>query len=105
MRVLCLCLWLSASLGAAAPVLAGDAAAGQAKAGICRTCHGLDGIGTMPGFPHLAGQNEFYLNQQLHNFKKGTRQSEQMAVIVQALSEEDMANLAAYYAGLKPACD
>ena len=58
------------------------------------------GISPTPIWPNLAGQKEQYLLAQLKAFKDGTRQNAQMAPMVAGLSDEDMANLAAYYASL-----
>jgi len=81
---------------------AGTAAAGKAKVAVCAACHGLDGRSLMPEAPHLAGQVEGYLVQQLRAFKTGERHNEQMAIIVRTLSSQDMDDLAAYYASLSP---
>ena len=82
---------------------AGDAAAGQVRARSCQTCHGASGIASMPNVPSLAAQNEQYLLKALGDYKSGARKDDMMSLIVQPLSDEDMANLAAYYAGLGPA--
>lgn len=79
----------------------GDAAAGKAKSGMCAACHGADGISTIPGYPNLAGQNEQYLVAQMKAFKSGDRKNPMMNPTAAALSEEDINNLASYYAGLK----
>lgn len=83
------------------PALAADAAAGKAKAAMCAVCHGLNGLAKNPDAPNLAGDNANYIIKQLHAFQKGTRQHEQMTIIAQSLSEEDIANLAAWYSSLK----
>lgn len=81
---------------------AGDAAAGKKKAAaVCRVCHGLDGIAKLPDAPNLAGQQEIYLVRSLTAYKTGERQNPQMSVVAPTLSEEDIANLAAYYASIK----
>jgi len=79
---------------------AGDAAAGQARSRSCQTCHGANGIASMPNVPSLAAQNEQYLLKALGDYKSGARKDDMMSLIVQRLSDEDVANLAAYYAGL-----
>ncbi len=79
---------------------AGDIEAGKAKSATCVACHGSAGISPTPVWPDLAGQKEQYLLAQLKAFKDGTRQNAQMAPMVANLSDEDMANLAAYYASL-----
>jgi cytochrome c553 len=81
---------------------AGDAAAGKTKAAaMCQVCHGLDGIAKLPDAPNLAGQQEIYLVRSLTAYKTGERQNPQMSVVAPTLSEEDIANLAAYYASIK----
>jgi len=88
--------------GGVGPLQAADPAAGKAKSGPCTTCHGKSGIGTSPIFPNLAGQKSMYLVQQLQAFRKGTRQSQVMNIVVKTLSDQDIENLAAYYEGLPP---
>ncbi|NOQ82173.1 MAG: c-type cytochrome [Methylophaga sp.] len=88
------------TLGAVAPSMAaGDASAGKGKAGLCATCHGADGNSPSEMFPKLAGQGEPYLVKQLQEFKSGVRNNAVMAPMVAALSDQDIADLAAYYAG------
>lgn len=83
--------------------LKGDPAAGKTKSATCAACHGADGNSTNPEWPKLAGQNESYLFKQLQNFKAGQdapdgRYNASMAPMVAPLSEQDMADLAAYFA-------
>ncbi len=83
---------------------AGDVAAGKAKSAVCATCHGADGIAIMPVYPNLAGQNAEYLESALKAYRDKQRQGGMAAIMqMQAtnLSDEDIANLAAYYASLK----
>ncbi|GHW32857.1 cytochrome c554 [Vibrio cholerae] len=84
--------------------LAGDVAAGQAKAAVCAACHGMDGIAVIPGYPNLKGQSEQYLISSVKAYKNKERTGG-LAAVMQAqammLSDEDIANLAAYYASLK----
>ncbi len=80
---------------------AGDAEAGKAKSAVCGACHGADGNSMVPSFPKLAGQNEAYLIKQLQDIKSGARAVPQMAGIVPGLSDQDMADLAAYFAAQK----
>ena len=79
---------------------AGDAEAGKNKSAVCGACHGADGNSAIPNFPKLAGQVESYTIKQLKDMKSGDRQVPEMAGIVPGLSEQDMADLAAYYAYL-----
>jgi cytochrome c553 len=80
---------------------AGDAAAGKSKAAVCAACHGADGNSPSDAYPKLAGQGEAYLLKQLMNFKSGERENAFMAPMVAPLSEQDMADLAAYFASQK----
>jgi cytochrome c553 len=91
-------------LGAASPALAaGDATAGQTKAVTCAACHGPDGNSLNPDWPSLAGQHASYIIKQLQAFKSGARQNVLMSGQAMGLSDQDMADLAAFYAGQKPA--
>ena len=82
----------------------GDAAKGQIIAGrVCAACHGNDGVSPSPVNPNLAGQHPEYLLKQLRNFKSGERSNPIMMAMMATLSDEDMRNLAAYYASQKPA--
>ncbi|MFW5825532.1 MAG: c-type cytochrome [Marinobacter sp.] len=81
----------------------GDPEAGKAKAAVCAACHGKDGIAKIPSYPRLAGQNEAYLVSSLKAYKNKQRSGGQSAVMqgqATGLSEEDIENLAAYYASL-----
>ena len=89
-------LLLSASAGAA-----GVAAAGKSKSAICGACHGADGNSANPLWPKLAGQHAPYLVKQLKDFKSGARKDPVMAPMAAPLSDQDMENLAAYYASQK----
>mgnify|MGYP003866871605 CR=1 FL=1 len=85
----------------ASPVFAGDIAAGKAKTAVCAACHGAMGISAVPMYPNLAGQKEVYIAKQLKDFKAGHRKDPVMAPMAMGLSDEDIANIAAYYASLK----
>ena len=80
---------------------AGDAAAGQAKTAVCGACHGPDGNSMAPNFPKLAGQGETYLKKQLHDIKSGKRQVLEMTGMLTNLSDQDIADIAAYFASQK----
>jgi cytochrome c553 len=81
---------------------AADAAAGKSKAqATCAVCHGLNGIAKIPDAPNLAGESAIYTSKQLKAFKSGERQHQQMSIIASGLSDDDIANVAAWYAGLK----
>ena len=77
---------------------AGDAKAGQAKAAVCGACHGPDGNSAAPNFPKLAGQGERYLLKQMHDIKSGNRQVLEMTGLLTNLSDQDLADIAAYFA-------
>ncbi len=87
-----------ASLLFASSAMAGDVAAGKAKSMVCAACHGATGISMNPMWPNLAGQKEQYLAKQIKAFRDGTRTDPTMAPMVAALTDDDIANLAAYYA-------
>ena len=76
----------------------GDAAAGQAKSALCATCHGADGNSQLAMNPKLAGQGARYLVKQLQDFKSGARNNATMAAMVISLSDQDMEDIAAWYA-------
>ena len=80
---------------------AGDAMAGRDKAKMCRACHGLDGVARLPNAATIAGETEIYLVKQLKAFRDGDRQDPQMEVIAKDLTDEDIANLAAWYSSIK----
>ena len=80
---------------------AGNVKAGREKAQMCEACHGLDGRSKMPEAPNLAGQVESYIVEQLKAFKAGDRKNEQMSVMVQGLSPQEIEDLAAYYAAIE----
>ena len=77
-----------------------DAEAGKAKAAACGSCHGAEGIAPNPGWPSLAGQNANYTYKQLVDYKDRTRADMMMMGMVMASSQQDMADIAAYYATL-----
>ena len=79
---------------------AGDAQAGKAKAGTCAGCHGANGEGKAP-YPALAGKPEGDLVQALKDYKSGKRANPIMKTFANPMSDQDMANVAAYYASLK----
>jgi cytochrome c553 len=79
---------------------AGDPAAGKAKAASCAACHGANGQGVPPN-PALLGKSEDELVQAMKDYKSGKRNNAVMKGLTVGLSDQDMANLAAYYASLK----
>ena len=81
---------------------AGDAEAGKAKAAVCATCHGAEGISAISVNPNLAGQVPGYIAAQLSAFKSGERSNAIMAGQTADLSEADMADLDAFYSSMEP---
>ena len=84
---------------AAAP--AGDPAKGREMTRMCEGCHGIDGWRTaypeVYHVPRLGGQHAAYIVQALHEYRNGDRSHPSMQAIAGSLSDQDMANLAAYY--------
>lgn len=85
--------------GIGTAIAGGDAAAGEGKSGTCAGCHGADGMGAGDN-PKIVGLEEDYFVQQLVAYKTGQREHSMMQMFAGQLSDEDMADLAAYYAGL-----
>ena len=77
--------------------VAGDAAAGKAKSATCAGCHGAEGVSSNPLWPNLAGQKEAYLVKQIKAFRDGTRTDPMMSPMAKPLTDDDIANLAAYF--------
>lgn len=91
----------------ASPAPAATAKGDPAKAqkivnDVCGACHGADGNSTSPAYPSLAGQHPEYIAKQLAEFKSGARKNAIMAPNVTNLSQDDMLNLAAYFAAQQP---
>jgi cytochrome c553 len=83
----------------------GDPEAGEGKIATCAACHGTDGIGTAPIYPNLAGQKAPYLENSLKAYREGERGGAMAAMMTpqaKGLSDEDIADIAAYYANLEP---
>lgn len=77
-----------------------DAVAGKNKSAVCATCHGADGNSINPVWPSLAGQNQNYLSKQMTDFRDGNRKDVTMSPMAAALTDQDIADLAAYYTSL-----
>ena len=92
---------LALAAGAAPGVLADQAKVEAIAVTVCGACHGADGNSATPAFPKLAGLDSAYLHKQLEDFQAKRRQSEIMQPMVDALSEQELAGLAAYFAGKK----
>ncbi|WP_252180504.1 cytochrome c [Endozoicomonas sp. 4G] len=69
---------------------------------VCLGCHGETVLPYIQQYPNLKGQKPAYLVEQLQAFKSGTRENVYMQVTAKQLSEQDMVDVAAYYATLKP---
>lgn len=95
------------AVSAQAADVVGNAKAGQAKVAMCIGCHGIPDYRTafpeVYRVPILGGQNQQYLIAALHAYKKGDRHFETMHAIAGSLSEQDIADIAAYYASQTPA--
>jgi len=100
MKNLLISLIVSAGLMSAAH--AGDVEAGKAKSATCAACHGADGNSLAPTFPKIAGQGERYLIKQLKDIRDGARQVPEMTAFVTGLSDEDIADISAYFAAQTP---
>lgn len=80
---------------------AGDPQAGRVKAASCVVCHGPLGISQVPNVPHLAGQPEMYVDEQLKAYRSGRRAHEVMGVVAKGLTDADIADLAAWFATIE----
>lgn len=81
--------------------ITGNPQTGKSKAASCASCHGEDGNSENSMFPRLAGQYESYLVRALSEYKSGARSNPMMMGFASTLSEEDMKDVAAYYASQK----
>lgn len=84
-------------MGVASGAPAGDAAAGETKAQQCASCHGAAGVAISDQFPNLAGQYEDYLRHSLKQYRSGQRNNAIMAAFAVNLTDEDIADLAAWF--------
>jgi cytochrome c553 len=78
---------------------AGDASRGESQVATCAACHGADGNSAVPTFPKLAGQGEKYLTKQLQDIRDGARPIPTMVGQLDGKSDQDLADIAAFYAG------
>jgi cytochrome c553 len=103
MKLLIASTGLGVLLAASIPAVAeaGNARAGRQKITTCQACHGLDGLSKNPESPNLAGQIESYLVRSLTAYKSGERKNESMNIVAKDLSDEDIADVAAYYASIQ----
>lgn len=93
---------LTGMLVSASAIADGSVEAGATKAAVCLACHGPNGNSSNPEWPNLAGQGERYLIEQLTLFRDGKRINPVMMPLAMSLSDQDIADLAAYYAVQKP---
>lgn len=84
-------------------VSATDAERGRQKAAVCVACHGADGIAVITEYPNLAGQKVKYLQLAIKAYRDGERRHAVMSPMAAGLSEQDIADIAAFYASLPPA--
>ena len=96
-----LILGLAALVATSSFAQAGDSTAGRTVMVKCQSCHGKDGLAIEYWSPNIAGQKQDYLVRSLMAYKGGNRKSQMMSLVVKSLSDEDMANVTAYYAAIK----
>ena len=84
--------------GSGTALAQGDAEAGKAKTAVCAGCHGAAGNSPAAIGPKLAGQNAKYLARQMQDFKSGVRSAPAMAGQLNNMSDQDIENIAAYFA-------
>lgn len=98
MKVIQCVLWGMVAVFASGVNAAGDAAAGKSKSATCLACHGADGNSPLAMYPKIAGQPENYLAAQIKAFRDKGRQDPLMTPMATSLSDQDIEDLAAYYA-------
>jgi cytochrome c553 len=92
---------VSACMTLCTPAWARDAEAGRLKAQACSVCHGPLGVSSAPDAPNLAGQPAIYVDAQLRAYRSGARRHEVMAVMARPLTDDDIANLATWFASIR----
>jgi cytochrome c553 len=92
---------LAAALAAGPGGAWAGADAGKAKARPCAVCHGPLGVAILPEAPNLAGQPEPYLAEQLKAYRSGRRTHQIMSLMAKPLSDDDIDDLAAWFASVK----
>jgi cytochrome c553 len=95
-------VWLAVLAGSIASVNAQSISAGEHKHGFCASCHGINGRSFKVNYPILAGQTAPYILHELQDFKEGRRSDPTMDAIMPQLSDEDMRDLAAFFAASEP---
>jgi cytochrome c553 len=94
------------SIAALAAAACGSAAVAQEKLGLseiivqCAACHGVEGIAKSADVPHLAGQHELYLFNQIKAFRSGKRPHKEMRYMSRQLSDAEMREIARHYAAM-----
>lgn len=102
------CLFLAMAISvvglwSAPAAAAGDAVAGAKKTMFCSTCHGVDGNATITGTPRLAGQSVEHFTEKMKIYKSGkVVYHPMMALLTLGLNDQDIADMAAFYASQKP---
>jgi cytochrome c553 len=99
MRTVALMLGGLMLAGPLAAEVVGDREAGRKLSGQCRTCHGADGYAVIPIAPHIGGEPASYLAAQLTAFRDGKREHEMMTIVAANLTDQQIADLAAWYSG------
>jgi cytochrome c553 len=94
------CRLFSIALLAGTSSVQADVTLGSTKARACAVCHGVQGIAMAPDTPHLAGQPERYLSEQLKAYRSGKRSHEIMSLMAKPLSDEDIRDLAQWFSSL-----
>jgi len=92
----------AAAPASAADAVKGSAEAGATKAAVCTACHGVNGNSVNPEWPNLAGQNAAYIREQLAMFKAKKRSNPMMLPMIDSLTEQDFADVAAFFAAQTP---
>lgn len=102
MNKLLVSLVLSLGVAGTAQALPGDAEAGKDKVAMCAACHGADGNSMLPNFPSLAGLGQKYLQKQMLDIKEARRPVVEMTGMLDALSVQDLWDIAAFYDSQTP---
>ncbi|WP_311946649.1 c-type cytochrome [Halomonas piscis] len=100
-------IMLSTAALSGTAVADGDPEAGEGKVAACAACHGQDGMASADTYPNLAGQSATYLKSALTAYREGNRKGGMSSVMepqAASLSDEDIADIAAYYSQQQPDC-
>jgi cytochrome c553 len=90
------------AMTAVSPARAASVEAGRRKvAGLCQACHGMEGLSKNPEAPNLAGQIENYTAKALNEYRSGERKNESMNIVAKDLTDEEIANVSAFYASIQ----